>query len=884
MKNVIQKIYLIILLAIIAISAAFSQDNKSTWRVMPIRSIEEYQSGAFGGEGEQHPHSIARSMNHPEFIYLSHDVGGSWRSTDNGDTWNKNLDKGLFLQFGQSIEVDANDPNIVFIIVDSTYNYKSNGYEGIYRSEDGGNSWTHVFYARVKSERFYRHNLAYFLSPLDDKPAKIWYAAFIDNGLYRSEDGGKTWSEKPVSSLVGHTMIYEVRTHPTNPDIVYVASNLGLFVSNQKGAGLVKIDALPEDVSSVAINPRNSDSIYATVYKKGIYLSNDKGTTFKQLLDHKSIRLSMNPGFPEQIYLTGDNRNSKFSNDGGANWEDIPQVTTFPGLGREKGWRRWIDGNISGIVPNPKDKNEAVAYSRSTIFKTTDQGNSFHESATGWTGNAWSWTDNSMAFDRHDEDKFAFFCNDIGTRITTTGGDWFHENTNSQAGQWYPSKILWYGTYSGDFYPEAGSQIMVASIGGYFKTQIMRTENLGQKWELVTEGASDQAMHLFISFNPDDPNIVYAGNKISTDAGKTFYSVTFPEQYDSPYIIGMCNAYPDIVYALNKACTVILRSCDQGKTWTEYAKPGWSFRNFDPLPTFAVDPINPKKVYTIDQNHDLASFDGVTWKSFNVMSNLEESISYDYVRNVAIDPNDPSIIYAGMFASGGSTVLRSTDSGDSWEDISNNLARIGGALKVNPHTGELYHGTLFGTWIYPAPYDEVPEPNQRLFSGINIIPSQDTLKVGDSKMLNIEDLTACLVDPEIIWSSDNESIAEVDQQGIIKAMNKGECFIIARTEDGLYTDSCSILVVDPTGIEDISNSPIKVSLIKNNLEIVSSDMRLQRVAIYNILGTKLLDYTYINSDLRAKESIDISQLKSGCYLIYLYTSDAIFSEKFIIVN
>ena len=544
---------------IFTVNDGFSQNADTSWKVLPIRSQQEFATGAFGGEGEQHPHSIARCLNHPEYIYLSHDVGGSWRSTDNGETWNKNLDIGLYLPFGQSIQVDPNNPDIVFIIVDPSYNYKVKNFNGLYRSEDGGAHWDLVLQTDTQIDRLYRSNIAYELSSVDSgNPIQTWYAAFAENGLYRSDDGGKTWGNSPMSSLTGHNIIYEVKTHPTDENIVYVASSLGLYKSNEKGANLEKVNDLPENVTSVCINSRHPDSIFVNVKQVGVYLSVDGGNSFKKILDHPSLRMHINYGFPEQLYLIGNNRNSKYSSDGGISWNDIPETKTFPGLGRETGWRRWIDGNMSAVVPNPTIKDEAVAYSRSTIFKTTDGGNSFNESATGWTGNGWSWTDNSAAFSRLDSNTFAFFCNDVGTRITTTGGNWFLENTNSQAWKWYSQgKIKWLGTYSGDFCPIEDSKVMVASIGNYFKTQLMRTDNLGKNWELVTAGESNEEMNLFISFNPDSPDIVYAGSKYSIDTGKTFQKFPFPELYDSPYVIGMCEAYPDIIYALNKSADII---------------------------------------------------------------------------------------------------------------------------------------------------------------------------------------------------------------------------------------------------------------------------------------------------------------------------------------
>ncbi|RQW04794.1 hypothetical protein EH222_10645, partial [candidate division KSB1 bacterium] len=101
------------------------------WRPLPIRSQQEFDGGLAGGEGEQHPHSIARCLHHPAIIYLSHDVGGAWKSADAGDSWQKCLDVGLYLPFGQSIQVDPNDPDIVFIIVDNSYNYLAGEFEGL---------------------------------------------------------------------------------------------------------------------------------------------------------------------------------------------------------------------------------------------------------------------------------------------------------------------------------------------------------------------------------------------------------------------------------------------------------------------------------------------------------------------------------------------------------------------------------------------------------------------------------------------------------------------------------------------------------------------------------------------------------------------------------
>jgi len=76
------------------------------------------------------------------------------------------------------------------------------------------------------------------------------------------------------------------------------------------------------------------------------------------------------------------------------------------------------------------------------------------------------------------------------------------------------------------------------------------------------------------------------------------------------------------------------------------------------------------------------------------------------VMQIAIDPRNNSVIYAAVTGAGISNIWRSTDAGETWEDISYNLPRRGAyPMAVNPHTGELFAGGAVGTWIFPPPYN-----------------------------------------------------------------------------------------------------------------------------------------------------------------------------------
>ena len=734
--EIVNLIALTFILTLILSTAVFKYSYASDfdgWRVMPIRSEEEFELGMIGAEAGQHMHGTARSPSNPDIIYMSHDCGQVWKSTNGGDSCKKTLGINLSLVCGQSIEVDPVNPDIIFVIVAYVWNRLAKDYEGVYRSKDGGDTWEFVLPTETNFvDSGYKHNIAYDPASATASGASRWYAAFPENGLYRSEDGGDNWIL--VSNLAGHAIFHAIKTHPTDGQTVYLASSQGLFVSNSRGENLQPLGNLPVgEVSSVEINPQEPNVIYATVKGQGLYRSQDAGGSFSLLRSFDAVGVFINPGYPDTIYLVGLSLNAIISHDGGDTWIENMEIVPAPGLGRpESSWLAKILGALTGIVPNPDDPDEAVAFSHATFWKTTDGGQTFVDSSTLFTGNAWSWWNDGIAFDAFNPDRFATFNCDVGPNITNNASDYFYRRQDKrEAWKWQSEGlVLRLGTHAGDIQPVPDSQIMVASVGRYSKTQLMRSTDGGRTWQLVTQGDENVEQNLFIAFHPNEPNLVYAANKISYDAGETFTKVDFGEfNTYNPTILGMCLANPDTIYALDEERLRILRSDDRGVTWRLYLQPGWRFRGLHYHATFAVDPVDPNKIYTLDSKYDLAVYDGNTWRSFGVLPLAGGSELRNFVSTVAIDPNHPEIIYAGMHAAGLPCIFRSVDGGYNWEDITYNLPRAGmSAMAVNPHTGELFVGSPFGTWVFPSP----DMRNNPIYDKAVSMPScHDGLKNGD---------------------------------------------------------------------------------------------------------------------------------------------------------
>lgn len=702
------------------------------WRVMPVRSEAEFKLGDVGGEGEQHMHSISRCYNHPNVIYLAHDVCQVWRSGDGGASWDKCLCKGMYAHASLSIEVDPVDSSIVFSTVSKSSNYRTT-YEGVFRSKDSGKTWDLVLPSKPNYNsslhRYYRKTIAYDRTSINSNQGKAlrWYVVHpydsrAEGGpgsFYRSEDGGDTWIKLFDHSI--YEKIYDLKTHPSDGNTIFMATEDGLFFSPNKGTSFSKLGDLPTgEVMSVEVNPKNPDIIFATVKDDGVYRSINGGLNFTEVRNDYAYFLFMNQGFPNLLYMVPQARsgaNLVVSRDGGNTWTKSGYFEEQPGLGRN--YKIVIRGQFTGIVPNPLDSTDAVAFSNAQFRKTDDAGVTFDVSSDYFTGFAWGWGNQSVIFDLYNPDRFATLNADVGMMVTETGSDYFEDRGVPTSWREGANPIIpWTSQFNGDMEPVRGSNKIVASAGYNFETKLAFTSDLGINWTIPTVVKSGvntgyTEYHLFVKYHSTNPNIIYAGNKISTNGGLTFEASSYLDNMNGS-IFGMCEKYPEVIYAINRNTSrnKIYRSNDHGQNWSLYADPGFSFTPLDSRPIFNVHPTDPNKVYAICngsmagvEQGDIAVFDGNSWKGLGII-NVAGGTEYgNFVSKITFDPKFPNIMYACMFSHGMDNVWRSIDDGKTWMNISYNFPRIGSVgLSVNPHTGELFTGTAAGTWILPPPY------------------------------------------------------------------------------------------------------------------------------------------------------------------------------------
>lgn len=190
------------------------------------------------------------------------------RTTDGGKNWTIVYIENRPGVSVLDLQLDAFDPKRVYALF-------SNG--SIYRSADGGTSWS-PFYTAERGERI----VEMLLHPKD---TRIITLVTQNVGLYRTEDLGKTWVPilKSLEPFKGSRSGVAIETDPKQPKSLFYMSRFGLLKSSDSGATWSEIKLLTDPskttVTTFAVDPRNPNALYYTT-QSTLYLSIDGGKTW----------------------------------------------------------------------------------------------------------------------------------------------------------------------------------------------------------------------------------------------------------------------------------------------------------------------------------------------------------------------------------------------------------------------------------------------------------------------------------------------------------------------------------------------------------------------------------------------------------------------------
>ncbi|HEU4649174.1 MAG TPA: glycosyl hydrolase [Gemmatimonadales bacterium] len=541
----------------------------------------------------------------PLTYYAATASGGVWKSVDGGLRWQSIFDDQPISSIG-SIAVAPSDPNVIYV-GSGEANIRGNvaAGNGIYKSVDGGKTWTHVWKQEGQIGTMVVH----------PKNPDIAYAAVLghafgpnpERGVYRTKDGGKTWQQ--ILKKDPDTGASDVELDPSNPNIVF--------------AGLWQARRRPWEMTSGGPG-------------SGLYMSRDGGDTWKQLTGKGlpagiwgkiGVRVAPSDGRRVYALIEAEEGGLFRSDNGGESWE---RVSGHHAL-RQRAWY------YTTLTVDPTNPN-VVWFPQVPLLKTIDGGKTI------------TYVKGAHHGDHHDiwidptNPRRMIGSNDGGVDLTSDGGEhWF-------APPLPISQFYHVAVDNSTPYRLSGAMQDLGTAGGP-SNSLSRSGNAREEWHDVGGG---EAGHT--AYDPSDPNIIYAGEYFGiithydertrqarhvgaypeNPSGHGVEDAEYRFQWTAPIATGLHD--PKVVY---HGAQVLFKSTDAGQSWTAIS-PDLT-RNDKSKQKWSGGPISGDNT-------------GVEF--------------YSTIFAIAESPKEPGLIWAG---SDDGLVHITRDGGKSWTNVTKNI-------------------------------------------------------------------------------------------------------------------------------------------------------------------------------------------------------------------
>jgi photosystem II stability/assembly factor-like uncharacterized protein len=627
---------------------------------------------------------LAVDPQHPDTVYVTAATGGVWKTTDAGATMEKAWPDDGAQSMG-SIAIGSNG-----VIWAGTGELNPGGGSitfggsGIYRSENDGRSWRHVGLPDSGTTG------EIVVDPTDPQTVYVAAGGSLFNpggerGVYKTTNGGATWNRvlEPATPFTGGA---DLVMDPRNPDRLYAAMwdhrrepdvrtyggvGSGLFRTDDGGATWKRLDnvvsaptaadptGLAVDASlgriGVGLAPSNPDRVYVITthtfgQDKGFFVSNDRGESFTRNTLPGSQggfgwwfgRIWVDPNDEEHVFVAGVNLRQSF--DGGTTWG------TSQGLHADQHAMEW----------DPKVPDR--------VYEGNDGG--LYRSDVDGATQTWS----KATYEPYTQHYQVEVAETDPSRMT--GGTQDNGCIRSWPGT--PGQWNGYGCGDGEYVPIDPTDARIwygCSQYGACRRYDERSGTLTST--NIQDGTTSIRFnwHAPLVIDPNDPAVLYfGGNQLhrSTDRGDTWTLISPPEQN---YLTG---------------------TFEPGRNDPIYFRWGT-------LTTVAVSKSAPETIYVGTDTGRLWKTDdlGATWTEF-----LGKGLPKRWVTRVAVHPDDADVAYATFsgFRNGedAAHVYRTTDGGDTWQNISGNLpnAPVNDVVLNTEAPGtDVYVGTDVGVFV-----------------------------------------------------------------------------------------------------------------------------------------------------------------------------------------
>ena len=622
-----------------------------------------------------------------QVYYMGTTGGGLWKTEDAGISW-QNISDGFFNTSSVgAVAVSESDNNIVLVGMGESpvRGVMTSSGDGVYKSVDGGDTWTHLGLENTK------HISQVRIHPSD--PDIIYvsaqgspYAGTEDRGIYRTYDGGKNWEK--VLYVDANSGAVDLAMDYNNPRILYASfwdhqrlpwyvrsggEGSGIWKSTDGGDTWKKLDqGLPKSVMGkigVTVSRANPKLVYAIIESEegGLYRSDDAGESWRLVNDDRVLRA-----------------------------------------------RSWY---YMHIYADPSDEN-VVYVLNAPMMKSIDGGKTFVNIPVPHGDNHYLWINPK-------DSDIMINSNDGGSNISFNGGKSWSTQKNQPTSQFYRVNVdnrFPYWVYGGQ---QDNSSVAIKSS----------SFSNGISWKdwIAGVGGCETA---YVAFDKNNPVLMYAGcyqgiiTEYSLDLDNTKDIMAYPSMglgepsdeqkyrfnWNAPILVSEHD--PNTIYhAANK----LLRTSDRGISWEEISpdltkndkgnlgpgggpitNEGAGGEVYHTIYYIAESPHNKEVIYTgaDDGLIHITKDGGKNW--VNITPDIQEGL----INSIEVSPHDPATVYIAFnrykFDDFRPYILKSVDYGNTWSVHNsgieeNSFVRVVREDKVKE--GLLYAGTERGIYL-----------------------------------------------------------------------------------------------------------------------------------------------------------------------------------------
>ncbi len=583
----------------------------------------------------------------PDILYAGGAGGGIYKTVDGGETWFMTKEFGDPTMYTIDIIVSWENSQQIYALAGGL----------IYKSDDGGVNWLKLdFFGGIEC------------ISMSVSDSSVLAAGLHSGEVYYSKDSGETWSDD-ISGSLPDEKIWEISMGAV--DEIWVGTvnqgKGGLYHTIDGGKSWNQIDldkGEASDVNTIFVDPSDTNSIYVGLFD--VYnevFDSEKDNYLLKSVDGGNTWISLRlPGTDGMVNIMGRAREDDAlyvgtgdrvyrSTDNGSSWSNI----TPPGR----------SGDMCDIAVDPRNTDVLYLPRRAHgIVKTEDRGDSWTPINQGLLNTSISLL--ALPDTPGSGTVYAATVNGEGTFVTEDNGDsWTNVVGGGITHPWTDELVI------SPHDPETVWE--VADVG-----EVFMTENGGTTWKKIidTYGAGFRygSIHA-VAPAPSNPDILYALKSgfgiFKTENRGISWRFLHQSEIDYSYSMVVHPENPNIVFSGYNSkpfqnWAMVRRTTDGGNTWDTSLHVDGA----EAITSVVFDPSDHNTLYA----GSTGSTGGKIFKSAdggNNWSNLNEHFIMNTVwgqPQLIVDPNDPSIAYAGTWLAG---TWKTTNAGAHWTLLKN---------------------------------------------------------------------------------------------------------------------------------------------------------------------------------------------------------------------